>query len=265
MAPFSNRQSGHPGRQGFTLIELLVVISIIAILAGMLLPAIGMVREAARKSSCGNNQRQIVLAMLVYAHENDGVWPIRPTTTAGAADTAIPPASDLATVTGTFDFLSSQAGREVTQKVFACPSEPLYRPKTASTTNLGFDVGTSVWAQTVGASLSSQDAPGYAYDWSVPVQAAAMRVVTADRGILGHGHHLVAMACYGDGHVGNIKRTSGAVTAPATANLDGVAPTNDVFLNPDADGSAPDNIYDGGSDGSMTTPSIGSTTRAWVR
>jgi prepilin-type N-terminal cleavage/methylation domain-containing protein len=61
--------------RAFTLIELLVVIAIIAALAAMLLPAIHMVRQAAQKSVCLSNLRQMSIAMLGYANDNDGYVP----------------------------------------------------------------------------------------------------------------------------------------------------------------------------------------------
>ena len=64
-------------RKCFTLIELLVVIGIIAVLAAMLMPALGKARESANQADCINNLKQVGLAMTMYANEYRSNFPVQ--------------------------------------------------------------------------------------------------------------------------------------------------------------------------------------------
>ncbi len=121
------RKTSKPKPHGFTLIELLVVISIIALLVGILLPALGAARRTAQNAQCLSNQRQIGIAIAAYATDNnDHVTPWRAFTEA-----PVPPLAH-SIWQNTQEFIGDWAwtsmivigGYGAERNMFVCPSFP---------------------------------------------------------------------------------------------------------------------------------------------
>jgi prepilin-type N-terminal cleavage/methylation domain-containing protein/prepilin-type processing-associated H-X9-DG protein len=120
---------------GFTLIELLVVIAIIAVLIGLLVPAVQKVREAANRASCQNNLKQLGLACHNYASSYKRLPPGLANTTSGGSPgslfTVILPYLEQANLYNLFDFNQdvnlaavNLPARVQQVPVYICPSDP---------------------------------------------------------------------------------------------------------------------------------------------
>ncbi len=256
-----------PPTRAFTLIELLVVISIIAILAGMLIPAVSLVMAKARQLACGRNMSSVALASVAYGSEHDGAWPLwyakADGSNAGRAVTGNPPAAPagtdaVATAGASLELLSAWSDGEMVRQVFVCRANPQIIP--ADEANLGLPAYDGTPARWLSPQLLA-----FAYDWSVPGNARSTRAVFTDRPTAeGSPHGRNVNAVFADGHLGSLTIVRTAPVGTATIATDGNA-AGFGATNADAAGTPVDSVFDGNGDGNMAAGGLGSRTRAWVR
>ncbi len=244
-----------------------MVIVLILVLSGFVISLQFPDRMNARRASCKNNQRQIVLAMDVYANENNGSWPVRPTRADGSFATPSNLPCGWATALASLEFVVAQTGNQMGNRCFSCPQAPRIHPLQAANAALDETPSSiSSWVAAVRGSPFSDQMPGYCYDWSVPKNAASNRVVTADRCYDHLGHPGVVIVTYADCHVGTIAATRSTPPQGNWTPTTDASPISTSYFSGARSGTLDDNIYDDFADGGgMGLPGQGSSTRAWVR
>lgn len=119
----------------FTLIELLVVIAVIAILAALLLPALKSAKDAAKTAQCMNNQKQLLVAALLWTDEHDGkLCPYRQTD---------PPCTTTGLTLWFFLLQPYAGGNNAITSLVSCPAEDPNNPNIIHAYGANFSIGVS--------------------------------------------------------------------------------------------------------------------------